>query len=159
MKLITNEELEQAIADPANQSMIKRVCSFYSKTLSPEVLKACGEAAVWRCLQSHRDDMGQKFTSSLYRFIHWECLREVNEYKSPYKELPEEIGSSNHDPIQSIILEECLQKLPDEARQIVVARYIENRTLADIGERHNYSKQGVQNILARSLRAMQEAIS
>lgn len=159
MKPISDIELEQAIANPANQDMIRRVCSFYSKTLTPETLKACGEAAVWRCLQSHDDTKGQRFTSSLYRFIHWECLREINEHKSPFAELPEEIGTSHTDPAQTIILEECLDTLPDEARKIVVARYLENRTLADIGQRHNYSKQGIQNILARSIRTMQEAIS
>jgi len=158
MKQITDEELRKAINDPANQDMIRRVCSYYTKTLSQEALKACGDAAIWRCLQSHRDDMGQKFTSSLYRFIHWECLREINESKSPYVELPDEIGVSHEDPVQAIILQECLEILPEEARQIVVARYIENRTLADIGEIHHYSKQGIQNILARSLKAMQEAV-
>jgi RNA polymerase sigma factor (sigma-70 family) len=72
-------------------------------------------------------------------------------------DLPDEIGTSHDDPVQSIILQECLEQLPEEARQIVVARYIENRTLADIGNIHHYSKQGIQNILARSLKTMQEA--
>lgn len=157
MKQISNVELEQAIADPENQSMIRRVCSYYTKTLSPETLKACGEAAVWRCLQSHRDDMGQRFTSSLYRFLHWECLREVNSLQGHiYKEWIETVDEKQKEPIESLMLQEYLAILPNDAREIVVARYIENRTLADIGKIHHYSKQGIQNILTRSMKAMQE---
>ena len=155
---ISNDELRQAIDDPENQDMIRRVCAYYSRTLSPDTLKACGEAAIWRCLQSHRDDMGQKFTSSLYRFIHWECLREIHNNKKQFAELPDEVSSPESDPTQAIILQECLEILPQEAREIVVARYIENRTLADIGNRHHYSKQGIQNILTRSIKAMQEHV-
>ena len=65
MKYISDEELETAIANPKNQEMVRKVCSYYAKSLPPDTLKACGAAAIWRCLQSHKSDMGQQFTSSL----------------------------------------------------------------------------------------------
>ena len=154
MKQISDFELEQAIANPNNQTMIKKVCSFYSRLLSPSILKSCGDTAVWRCLRSHRDDMGQKFTSSLFRFVHWECLRELSNSKCSTISYIDDNASYVSDPSQTLIIQELLGTLSEEARQIVVARYIENCTLAEIGNRHNYSKQGIQNILARSIRGM-----
>lgn len=155
-KHITNEELREAINNPENQEMVKKVCAYYANTLSPATLKACSDAAIWRCLQSHEDNKGQKFTSSLYRFLHWECLREVNMNKKRFIAIPEDIVDDGHDPFSTIILEEYLNVLSEEAKKIIIDRYIENRTLSDIGNRYNYSKQGIQNIIMRSMKTMRE---
>lgn len=156
-KYISNDDLMAAIADPKNQQMISKVCKRYSNALAPSVLKSCGEAAVWRCLQSHIDGKGNSFTSSLYKFLHWECLRELGTNKFQYEEIGEcNFGELGPDPNDALIVKELLSALPEKNQKIVVARYMEGRTLADIGATHNYSKQGIQNILTRSIDIMRE---
>jgi RNA polymerase sigma factor (sigma-70 family) len=160
-KTISDSDLREALSKSENIDMIHKVCYTYRKSLPPSVLKSCGEAAVWRCLQSHKEGMGQRFTSSLYRFLHWECLREIhqNSTKLDTLEISEHEAPENVSMLDRLILKECLESLPETERKIVIARFIENRTLTDIGNMFNYSRQGIRNILFRSLTKMKKIMS
>ena len=76
-KKISDREFEEAYKNPDNRNMIRMVCSSFSNTLSPDILESCGMLALWKCLRSHDEKYGQNFTSSLYRFVRWECIREL----------------------------------------------------------------------------------
>lgn len=159
-KTVSESELQQAIADKDNQGIIKKVCSHYAHLLSPEALKACGDMAVWRCLQSHQTGR-QKFTSSLYYFVGWECQREIRD--SRHRELPclsdiDNTPQEYMDPINTLIVQECLSVLTPQEQEIVIARFVNNRTLDDIGKEFGYSRQGIKNIINRSLTAMRKVV-
>jgi DNA-directed RNA polymerase specialized sigma24 family protein len=69
---------EQSIRDASNnRNILKSVSSSYRRFLSQDVLLGCELHALWRTLQYHRDEYGQKFTTSLYRFAHWQCRCEI----------------------------------------------------------------------------------
>ena len=76
-KKISDKEFEEAYKNTDNRNMIRMVCASFSNTLSSDILESCGMLALWKCLRSHDEKYGQKFTSSLYRFVRWECIREL----------------------------------------------------------------------------------
>lgn len=154
---VTNQDLEAARQNPDNKHLMQSVCACYANILPPDTLTSCKDIALWRCLQSHKSNMGQVFTSSLFRFVHWECLREIGYLKGKVKtQSIQEEDSYEDDSSKKIIIEEYLNGLPPLEKKVVVMRYIEDRTLSDIGQQIGYSKQGVQNILTRAISSMQK---
>lgn len=155
--VITNQDLDTARKNPDNKYLMQSVCACYAKILSPDTLMLCKDMALWRCLRSHKNNMGQVFTSSLFRFVHWECLREIGYLKGKIttQQLTEE-DRYEEDTCKKLIIDECLGRLPMLEKKVVILRYIEDRTLADIGQQIGYSKQGVQNILTRAISSMQK---
>lgn len=157
-KTVSETEFQQARANKDNQGIIRKVCSHYAGILSPEALKACSDMAVWRCLQSHTNGR-QKFTTSLYYFIGWECKREVQATKTKYQFMTNvDEPSSYSDPLDKLVVEECLEALTPQEREIVLARYVDNRTLDDIGNEFGYSRQGIKNILTRAMTTMRKVV-
>jgi DNA-directed RNA polymerase specialized sigma24 family protein len=154
-KFISNEEFEKARKNPDNIRTIKAACSSYARSLPPSVLKACGDTGLWKCLQKHEEGHNQKFTSSLYRFVNWECLREIY-FNRPRCEELIDVGKPDNTAYVTVMVDQCLDILEPLHREMVVARYINKRTLEDIGKEHGYSKTGVKNIIDRSIKVMRQ---
>lgn len=102
-RVITNEEFNIAYA---NEDNIKLINSFNKKfrTLSFEEITTCGMLALWRALQDH-DPLQGKFTSSLYNFMRWECLKQIQENENmvkvwPYSESNKAFYQFNSDHIE-----------------------------------------------------------
>lgn len=78
-RVITNDEFNIAYK---NEDNIKIINSFSKKfkNLTFEEITTCGMLAVWKTLQDHDTTKG-KFTNSLYRFMYWECLKQLEENK------------------------------------------------------------------------------
>lgn len=73
---ISNEEFETAYSNIDNKKIINSFLKKYSNVLSYEDIYSCGMIALWKCLQLH-DNTKQKFTTSLYRFMTWECMQNI----------------------------------------------------------------------------------
>jgi DNA-directed RNA polymerase specialized sigma subunit len=56
-----------------------------------------------------------------------------------------------------MMLEDYLSMLPDRERRIVEARFLENRTFDDIARQESLSKQGIKDIVDKSISVMSEA--
>lgn len=152
---VTNQEFDTARAE--YREYIQNVSHGYAPSLSPEALQAAGDMALWRCLQAYDARYGQTIRSSLYRFIHWECLRAIREQKLTSMSLLGDVESSNECVDTQMMLEDYLSLLPDRERRIVEARFLENRTFDDIAQREGFSKQGIKDIVDKSISMMSEA--
>ncbi len=153
---ISNTEYETARAE--HLELITNVARQYSGSLSPDTLAAAGDIALWRCLQNYDPSFGQKVASSLYRFIHWECLRAIKEKKKHQAlSIVGDIESEEESVAIQMILNDYLSLLSQRERRIVEARFLENRTLAEIASIEGYSKQGIKDIVDRSMVVMSEA--
>lgn len=153
---IGNTEYETARAE--HLELITNVARQYSNVLSPEALAAAGDMALWRCLQNYDPCFGQKVASSLYRFIHWECLRAIQEQRK-YSTISiiGDVESEAESVAIQMILDDYLSLLSRRERRIVEAKFLENKTLAEIGAVEGYSKQGIKDIVDRSIGVMSEA--
>jgi len=157
MREITNAEFNKA----RNQHIVlmHNLARRYAGLLSDEVREAACDIALWRCLRSYDPKFGQKVASSLYRFVQWECLRAIQEEQATCPDSP--ITSEVEDEPESVaigmILNDYLSLLNTKARRIVEARFLENRTLDEIAQVEGYSKQGIKDIVDRSIGVMSEA--
>jgi DNA-directed RNA polymerase specialized sigma24 family protein len=154
-RTISNQEFDAARTE--YKEYIDNVSRGYASSLSPEALQAAGDMALWRCLQAYDARYGQTIRSSLYRFIHWECLRTIREQKLTSMSLLGDVESSGKCVDTQMMLEDYLSMLPDRERRIVEARFLENRTFDDIARRESLSKQGIKDIVDKSISVMSEA--
>jgi RNA polymerase sigma factor (sigma-70 family) len=164
MKDISNETFNQAYFNQDNVALIKSVTNRYSKSLNRDVLYSCGLQGLWKCLRSHEynHSSGQKFTTSLWRFVNWECQRELRKKMKQGNIITE--ADIEHDievtsPIPNPDIEhmkECLTLLPLQYRTLIQEYYLENRTMEEIGKLHNYSKEAARQKINRAVQRLQE---
>jgi RNA polymerase sigma factor (sigma-70 family) len=137
--------------------MIQGLTRRFAGSLTPEQLTAAGDMALWRCLQSYDPSYGQKVASSLYRFINWECLRTIQEQQTETVSISGDVEGESESISIHLILDDYLSMLSHSGRRIVEARFLENRTLDEIARVEGYSKQGIKDIVDRSIEMMSEA--
>jgi len=76
-KEITDLDFSNAVKNQDNINIIKKATLSYRKIIDVDELKSCGLEALWKSLQCHNEKYKQKFTTTLYRFVDWECKRRL----------------------------------------------------------------------------------
>ena len=155
--MVSLEEFEKARSNSDNQRIINLVCSKYVNKLSPEVLQQCGDYALWECLRSH-DDSIQKFTSSLYRYVHWNCLRELeNEYKyqNRHRVLVSDITQNE---VGSYDISSYIAHLSELEQQVMIMKFVYSYSLRDIAKLIHYSKEWIRQIILKCLQKIKVEI-
>lgn len=79
-RIVSNEEYTKAYNNKDNRNIIQSYIKKYRKSLPWDVRKSTGMYALWRCMQYHEEGHGQKFTTSLCRFLGWEFNRQWQKY-------------------------------------------------------------------------------
>jgi RNA polymerase sigma factor (sigma-70 family) len=158
MGLVTDEEIKIEESKPENINIINIVCKKYKRVLSQDVLDTCGKRAIWRCLKEH-DDSKQQFTSSLFNFVRWECLDELDKLRPPIKTVSLTQDVPHACPsINATTLHECLALLPDRDHQILIEKFWYQRTLREIATLYGLSREGVRYIIRKSLDRLKEEL-
>lgn len=155
-RTISNREFEEA-RTPEVRLLLTNLTRHYSNALSSDVLQAVGDMALWRCLQNHDPKYGSNFNTSLYRFVHWECLRAIGEQRPSGMAILGEVEIPGESMSIHMILDDYLGLLDTRDRRIIEARFLENCTFAEIAQREGFSKQGIKDIVDRSISTMSEA--
>lgn len=143
-KVISNEEYVIAYNDTQNKK-IMRAASKSFRGLSPETKKSCCMNALWLTLIHHRDGFGQKFTTNLYKFVVWECSKELTKHNRIISRecqmLDEDVGLSvSYDDVP-VYMQDCIQQLSPKLATVIKQKFFDNMTLAEIGRANGYSKQ------------------
>jgi RNA polymerase sigma factor (sigma-70 family) len=127
--------------------------------------------ALWRALQYHDPDhaSGQKFTTTLYRFVHWECDREAARAAAerakrraqdidavPEEQLPQKNRRRRHDHGREgrLLMELVREKLPvlsGTSRLVLRQYYLESRSMEEIALLRDCSKEKVRKLLGRAV--------
>lgn len=76
-RFVSNEEIEKALKNPDVLAIMKSECLKYRKVLDEHQRKSAGMTGLWRTLQYHIEGKGLKFTTNLYRYLHFELRREL----------------------------------------------------------------------------------
>ncbi len=166
---IEDEEYRQALANQDNANIIRSETTKYSKCLSKQDLSSCGLIALWRALQYHIDGLGQKFTTSLYRFIHWECRRELrkkmgkkhervktfvpltNEHCRDYRrQIKDGLGIERE--LKEI--KEVMKDADGSHQEIIEQCYFQHMTMEEIGRANGYSKETARHKLKQAVVAV-----
>jgi RNA polymerase sigma factor (sigma-70 family) len=162
---VTNEDFNKALANTNNIRLIKDVTNHYAQQIPADDLYRCGLNALWRCLSYHQDIYNQKFTTSLYRFVNWECRRELKKIK---RERQRTINISSIETKDTFAipatestdevkhLYECIEMLPSQHKVLIQEYFIEKRTMQEIGKLHNYSKEAARQKIKKAVDALKK---
>jgi RNA polymerase sigma factor (sigma-70 family) len=166
---VSDAEYADALKNPDNQGIIKGVLSIYHQHLPSDSLEDCGQVGLWRALQSHRDELGNKFTTSLYRFVTWECQRELRKLNGrnrrrrvdfvPDTQLSKVVDSVGIDRMNSaetsVYVKECLALMPSEQGKHVLTQYfLQEMTYEQIAKANGYSRETARKNVQTAILAM-----
>lgn len=164
-RVVSDQEFADAYENKDNRSIIKKVCNGYRKVLPEDSREDCGMVGLWRALQYHRGEFNQKFTSSLYRFVDWECKREFRKLygRKRYRQTvsfvqwtpdAEQATCVVHDlTIKEDLehLQACMDKLHPDDREILKQYYFKDLTMTEIGFRRSFSKECARDRIEKAL--------
>lgn len=163
---VTDEEFNQALANEDNKRLIKSVLRSYRRLIPEDDLECCGLDGLWRCLGYHREGMGNKLTTSLHKFVHWECRRKLKKIMREAEhrainisaietqdkfEIPEPTMSSD-----MVNMLECVSVLREPHRELIKEYYYDQRTMEEIGQRHGYSKEAARQKINRAVKELKK---
>jgi RNA polymerase sigma factor (sigma-70 family) len=180
LRTVGSDEIVAALADPDNRDLIQAETLKYRGQLDEDQRESAGMAGLWRALEYHDYDhpSRQKFTTSLWKFVHFECRRELKKerrrrgvghltrHDGDVTELPESLvppDCDRHDPdaretrarVEGV-LETAERFLPAPVTRAVRRHFFENRTVDEIGELEGCSKEGARARLELGLRRLRE---
>jgi len=159
---VSNEEFQEALANQKNRYVLEKIKHWFVHQLSRDDLESCGQAALWRTLQYHREGRGTKFTSSLAQYCKYECLnwlRKLNRQRINEEEIDGDFEVDYGDHAErSVLVKECLDFLTPSERRLIEQYYLERRTLGEIGRLNHLSKPSVAKYIRRALKKIRESV-
>lgn len=155
-KAVSELEFNTAYANSDNKNIIHSVLRKYVYSLDKDTLKSCGLKALLRCLESHSDEYKTKFTSSLYKFTVWECERERTAIQRRRIKPVELFDIPVDGAVEGSIFEDLQDVLPEEHASIVKMKFVEDRTLEEIGKHFGYTKEAARQKLKTALKTLKE---
>lgn len=155
MREVSSDEIRLALANPENQKIIKAVQRRYQAALSKAELESASITGLWKALQGHNELFGQKFTSSLYRYVNWECGQELlrNKRRVSLDEIEEPAQPQSVDLVE---LNELLDRLPPFLGTPVRQYYLERMTLKEIGLANGYSYETARQKIRKGILALKK---
>ena len=156
--MITNEEYEQAYQNTDNIKLIKYVMGRFSERLNIDEMRESGQIALWKSLRRHDDKYGQKFTTTLYRYLWWEALKTLQDKSKPTVQY----GYSGEPVVQDAYvasdLKDILECLSDVDRQMLIDRYIGLYTLEELGEKYGMKRESTRLKVIATLNKLRQTV-
>lgn len=150
--MITNIEYEESLRNEDNVKIMSSACDHFRTQLDPAVIENCQLHGLYRCLQTHDDTLGNKFTSSLYYHVVKQCMQAVQEHKRFIAGCGLTIDPvDHHDELNGLLVEDCLSLLDERDADIVRDRYLYGMTYAELATKYRCSDNGARFIIERSL--------
>ena len=173
-KQISNEEFNLAYINKDNINTIKKVTSKYWRQIDADDLEECGLQGLWNCLRSHEEGHNQKFTTSLYTFVNWECLRKLQKQKKKVKTFSIQDFSEfnlNHrslkqrfknkevfynescQPINTELADvlETLNRMCGDDKELLIDYYYHQMSMTEIAFKSKSSKESVRKKINKAI--------
>ena len=153
MKQVTNNDIYKALDDINNIKIMNKVVNIYYRYLSKDEAESCKLNGLWKALGCHDNEKGSKFTSSLYRYVKWECQSTLREkYKFVYYSIDCDIEESNRKIFNDVDISEYFQTLSNTDKKIMQMRFIDSLSLEAIGKTFHISRQAVKQRIDKSIK-------
>ena len=147
--MVSNKEYEDALKNRDNIMIMHSAGSNFSHTLDEDEIHRCKLIALWEALQAWKPDRGSKFTVFLYQRVQWECLKSIN-YNNKHRDV--QLDGIDQEILPDTSLDEFLEILPNELRDVIEKRYVYNMTLREIGEEYGYSYENARKKLKKAFK-------
>ncbi len=159
---MTPTTFEEAIKNPDNNKIMNSVIRRFNNQISGRVLEQCKMLGLWKALKSHDFSQKRKFTTSLYKFVLWECLKEIRSktlLKTKKDKLDEYIHLNSFDnPPQINLPLNIMEKLSSYDRELLYDRFYLSLTYKEMGEQRGTSKQVVNHRLRKVLQDIRNGV-
>lgn len=157
-----------------NHNLMRSEARKYNGLLDEEEIERACLRAMWRCLGNHDDshESGQKFTTSLFRFLQWELNRSLKAQQNTRKnivrrdvhDIPEKslkptkqnrrTNSPETEAMAGFLLDLGRQQLKTLDMKIVELHFLEGMTAEEVGERVGMKKERVRNRIEFAVRRL-----
>ena len=142
-----------------NVNIIRKVTAKYASVIHSDDLRTCGLNALWRTLQCHDPKYNQKFTTSLYRFVEWECQRELRRRRTKVLSLtvpleqaaPHEVTEDSLPSADVELVREAISMLDEQDRELVELRFRDEIILDDLASHFECSRTTIDRRIERVL--------
>lgn len=143
MKIVTNKEYEEAYRNPEYLKIMNAASKRYYSRIPPDELHSCKLIGLWETLKRHREGLGDKFTTYLYKMVRYQCYSWVN---GPGKKFDCNIKIEPYvdDFTQSMHLEEALGSISEDISQIIYQRFYQKLKLREIAAIHDCSIETIR---------------
>lgn len=142
-----------------NRAIIRTVCEKYKHKLDHATLQSCGMVGLLRALRYYRTEFNQKFTTSLYTVVVWECQREMRKRYGrgltakprPTISFRPEFTSSFENKYAISVneqishLRECVDLLPEEKAEVFKMYHFDGMTCSDIANTLGVTRRAVRD--------------
>lgn len=165
-RVVSNEEYQAAYENKDNRAVLRSVSNQYRELLSFDDRESAELVALWRALQGHREEFGQKFTGSLYRFCHWACRhtlrtrKRLRERERSLAELGDKEARSGVEQQETSAevrhVFECMRFLSREQQDMVRRHVFEEQSSEEIGLHYGYSKEAARVKVDAALARLKE---
>lgn len=155
---VSSEEFNSYyFGDPDVKAVTKHFLGKYRGKVPDDELESCGMTGLWKALQYHRPGFGQKLTTSLVRFLRYECQEAVRQgpggkregsrskYRpsrrplEDYAETSWEEGVLAREEVEHVRV--SIGRLPRRwMRKLASQRFLDGMTHAQIGRANGYGK-------------------
>lgn len=142
--MISNEIYENALYNKHNSLIMHKASVSFLSLLDNDEIYRCHLMALWKTLKFWDISGGRKFTSSLYQYVKWECLKTLK-FKRENKNI--NIENVDQEVLPNTHVDEILECLSPELRNIVKKRYLHGMTLVEIGNECNVCHETIRNRL------------
>lgn len=160
---VGDEEIRVAMADEDNLRIMWAASRRYP-SLSDDEKHSCFLTAMWRTLGYFDPSRGQKFTSSLTRFVRWECSKYAEKTRAANWAASRELDEKDYPngpwakpkAKEEQHLLELLSFLGNRDRRYFVEYYVQGYSLKEIAERAGTTKESVRQRLKWSVCFLKE---
>ena len=152
---VSNQDFESSLRNRSYQRVLRTVKERFLSSLTKDELEHCGRIALWLALRDHDSahPSGQKFTTTLFRFMKWECQRLIRRHKREKRcfyidgdKVPTQKPSRNLD------IHANLSLLSEELKDLIIGYYFQKKTLRELALETGYSTEGCRKKLKKAIK-------
>jgi DNA-directed RNA polymerase specialized sigma24 family protein len=132
--MVSNFVYEKALSDKNNVFIMHKAASKFLNRLNKDEMLECKLIGLWNALKYWKCEKTVKFTTFLYKQVQWECLRLINDKNNNKMFTVEGVDRETYG---NTSVEEVLECLPKNLRELTKKRYVENMTLSELSRYYN----------------------
>lgn len=172
-KPVSNQQFQEALANSDISNLLASESRKYRQQLDPDIIESLRLYSLWKTLACHDDQhvSRQKFTTSLYRIIHWEFRRALRDFgRQSRKELfswegdledlvyqEEELSELGECDLRDLrLIEDQARFLPTVVWNIVRGHYLEGKSIRELSLSFNLDPHSIHKRLRWGIRRLQE---
>lgn len=146
--------IEDALNNKDFQKVMHKASNRFVRQLDPDTVQSCQMTALWRAMSKFDHSRGTKFMTYLYKCVFVECLKEtkfVNKGRQAgQRKLHDNIEAARND--SSLTLVDIMDEVKNEEEAALLRDKLANKTIAEMAESRNVSRETVRRQL-NSLKA------